>query len=82
MVTDSISITPLEFWKLFSQSEVVSIQLSVEPQLVYFRTLASVAERINSKNEEFVLAMNELHSLPLISNTTWQRINERMGTSF
>jgi hypothetical protein len=75
-MSDSISITPKRFLERFTMPEVVGIMTSTIPEVVYFRTLFVVSERIVSTDPQLAPGMVMLVSHGLL---TQQRHDEIMA---
>lgn len=75
-MTESISITPKSFLERLTIAEVVSVMTSTIPEVVYFRTLFCVSERIVSTDPQLGPGMSMLVSKGLI---TQQRRDQIMA---
>lgn len=66
-MSESISITPKRFLERLTIPEVVDIMTSAIPEVVYFRTLFTVSERIVSTDPQLAPGMDMLVSKGLLS---------------
>ena len=73
-----ISITPLNFLKLLTQSEVVAISMSADPRVIYFCTLFTVSERVRGDDADLLQSLTLLRSLNLLSAESLAAITEKL----
>ena len=73
-----ISLTPKQFLGLMTKAEVVAIQLSDIPDVVYMRTMCLASERIRGDDEELLAGLPALMALGLLSQESFGRIKQKL----
>ena len=69
-----ISITPKQFLELMTEAEVVAIMQSLEPKVVYLRTLCLASERIRGDDVTLVAGIQTMKTAGLLNSATVKRI--------
>jgi hypothetical protein len=73
-----ISITPKQFLSLMTQDEVVAIQRSDIPAVIYMRTMCLASERIRGDDEDLLAGLPALMTLGLLSQESFGRIKQKL----
>jgi len=73
-----ISLTPKQFLGLMTKAEVVAIQLSDIPDVVYMRTMCLASERIRGDDADLISGLPALKALGLLSQESFDRIKQKL----